>query len=168
MTDLDELAFTTATIRDTDSVGPLDGDTVFRGVDYRFTRRAAEDPTRNDWGLWYDLDPIVPSTGFPMRAIGLFRADDSVRWTSFGCRAFTADADHRTMFKDFLRRLRNETATSAHWDALCLAHYPDDVLEEVRRDCVRLFLTRDSLLSLTAAERAKLDSLIATLTENGG
>ncbi len=86
-----------------------------------------------------------------------------------GSPALTDTADLRSQFRVFINRLIDETATYAHWDAFCVAHYRDQELEEVRRDCVRLFLNRETLSALTPTETDTLMSLADRLTlESGG
>ena len=148
-----------------DDDGPVRGETLFGDVPYAFQRRPHDDPTADKWGTWFDLTPIDANAGLPIRAIGYFRRPDSVRWTSFGSPQIKHGPELRGQFCEFLGRLLNETATYAHWDAFAVAHYADAVLEQVRIDCVRLFLKRDGIRKLTNSERGKLQSMIDRLHE---
>ena len=165
MTDIEELSFRPASNVITDDEGPLRGETLFCDVPYLFERRPHDDANANEWGTWFDLTPIDLDAGLPIRAIGYFRRPDSVRWTSFGSPAVKNGPELRDQFCGFLRRLLNETATFAHWNAFVVAHYSDDVLEQVRIECVRLFLERDGIRDLSNSERGKLDSMIERLHE---
>ena len=46
--------------------------------------------------------------------------------------------DYRKQFADFLDRLANAPVDAEEWSSFVILHYSDDVLEGVRRDCVRL------------------------------
>ncbi|WP_404304965.1 hypothetical protein [Neorhodopirellula lusitana] len=168
MTNTPDIPFDSATVLELDAIGPLAGTTTFAGVNYVFTRRESESETENEWGTWFDLWPVDPDTGFTFRAIGNFRDNFNVRWTAFGCPDFTSTTDYTALFTDFLHRLNAGTATYAHWQALCVAHYRDDKLERVRRDCVRHFLHHETLDSLTDVDRDMIKRLIADLTQDGG
>lgn len=166
---IEELSYQPAITVVRDDDGPVSGQTTFCGVEYSFSRRPDDYPGANEWGDWYDLIPIDAGTGLPMRAMGHFRSPDSVRWTSMGSPALTNTVEVRLQFRGFITRLIDETATNAHWDSFCVAHYRDDVVEEVRRECVRLFLNRETLSGLGLSDIEKLKSLANRLTvESGG
>ena len=84
MTDIEDLAFRPASNVVTDDDGPVRGHTLFADVPYTFERRLEDDPQANSWGIWFDLLPLDATMGLPIRAMGLFRGTNSVRWTSFG------------------------------------------------------------------------------------
>ena len=46
--------------------------------------------------------------------------------------------DYREQFADFLDRLADAPVDDDEWSSFVIFHYSDDVLESVRRDCVRL------------------------------
>lgn len=162
--EIDDLAYRPASNVVVDSDGPLRGNTIFCDVPYTFQRKPHEDPIANLWGMWFDLIPVDGHLGLPMRAIGRFRETSSVRWTSFGSPILIHGPDIRERYAGFLERLANGTATYALWEAFNVAHYySDDRLEQVRIECVRLFLARGGIRDLTIAERVKLASMIERL-----
>lgn len=164
---IEDLSYQPATNVVCDDDGPLSGQTMFCGVSYTFLRRQDDHPNANNWGDWYDLYPVVLGSGLPMRAMAHFRSADSVRWTSMGSPILKDTTDLRSIFCEFISRLIAGTATYAHWDAFCVAHYRDPILEQVRRDCVRLFMKRDTLSALTPTEVDTFMSLLKRLKEGG-
>ena len=168
MSDQVNITYTSATVSARDSNGPISGTSLFREVPYRFSRCLDSPPNGVDAHEWFDLEPIDPTTGLDILAIGRFREDDAVSWNSFGSPSLNSQSNNRQLFIEFLNRLVAETATRAHYDAFCVAHYIDDELELVRRDCVRLFLDRESMYPLSDHERGTLKRLTDTLLKNGG
>ena len=138
---------------------PRAGTATFRGVPYDF-RPSTFVPTWVPRGLLCDLNAIDPKKGLPMLAEGEFRrASDErfeVRWTSLGSPGLPRAPDIRTMFAGFLQQLANGTATGALWDAFVVEHYPDELLEDTRRACVRMLGGRGALSPLRPAEQAQL------------
>jgi hypothetical protein len=49
----------------------------------------------------------------------------------------------RMEFADFLDRLVNENATRDDWRRSVVAHYADEGLERIRRDLVRIAISRE-------------------------
>ena len=168
MTDKVTFTYTPATISARDSNGPISGTALFRDVPYRFFRCLDSPPSGVGSHEWFVLEPVDPNTGLEMMAVGRFRADDAVWWNSFGSPTLNNQSDNRQMFIEFLNRLVAETATRAHYDAFCIAHYADNELEHVRRECVRLFLDRESIYPLDNHERGTLKRLTDTLSKNVG
>jgi hypothetical protein len=52
------------------------------------------------------------------------------------------DLEWRTLFVDLLVRLARGEVESWQWNELAVAHYSDETLERVRRDCVRLSIQK--------------------------
>jgi hypothetical protein len=46
--------------------------------------------------------------------------------------------DYRLQFADFLDRLADGPVGAEEWLSFVVTHYPDEFLEEIRRQCVRL------------------------------
>jgi hypothetical protein len=105
--------------------------------------------------------------GLPMLALAEFRSDPDrgliVRWTSLGSPGLAGDVRSRTLFAEFLVRLAEGSATLAHWDAFIVEHYPDILVEDIRRACVRMFLHRTALGPLGEAERVQLHAWATAL-----
>ncbi len=69
----------------------------------------------------------------------------------------------RLAFADFLDRLAVGRASPEEWESLAVAHYGDEVLEDVRRRCVRLAIGSSSWGDWTASEREGFRALAAEL-----
>jgi hypothetical protein len=74
-----------------------------------------------------------------------------------------APADSRLRFADFLDRLAADCASAEEWQAHAVAHYGDELLEDVRRRCVRLAVNAANWGKWSAHERDGFRSLAAEL-----
>lgn len=68
----------------------------------------------------------------------------------------------RELMVAFLERFVNGEVDLARWDALVVNHYVDEVLERVRRECVRLRMGNESM-QWSAEERARILACIREL-----
>jgi hypothetical protein len=75
-------------------------------------------------------------------------------------------AQWRAKFAEFLDRLARGSATRSHWEEFVITQYPDELLEGIRRDCVRLLLGRGANESPTEPERQQLRSWSLRLRES--
>lgn len=144
----------------------------FRGERYAFRQNTTSRLRHFAKGVLCDLDPLDSTRGLQMIADGTFRQKGSavggveVFWNSFGSPGLSSDRAIRTRFAEFLEGLATGAATRAHWDAFVVEHYRDDTVEEIRRDCVRLFRAEDEhwLKRIrTNAEAAQLLNWAASL-----
>ncbi|MBI1325071.1 hypothetical protein GC170_18050 [bacterium] len=71
--------------------------------------------------------------------------------------------DPRLKFADFLVRLAADDVCSEEWQALVVAHYGDEVLENVRRRCVQLAIGASTWGDWSVSEREGFRSLAAEL-----
>jgi hypothetical protein len=62
----------------------------------------------------------------------------------------------RLAFAEFLRRLAAGRAKPIEWSRFILVHYPDDGLESIRREIVRLAIGRDGGVQWSDSECAAL------------
>jgi hypothetical protein len=69
----------------------------------------------------------------------------------------------RLTFADFLDRLALGQASLGEWQSLAVAHYGDEVLEDVRRRCVRLANGASSWGDWSASEREGFRALATEL-----
>ncbi|HEY2882127.1 MAG TPA: hypothetical protein VGJ15_06825 [Pirellulales bacterium] len=72
----------------------------------------------------------------------------------------------RTEFADFLRRLAAGTFTSTEWKRLIVTQYPDEFLEDIRRQVVRLNIQRDGGKEWSDSEIAALQTLSRELKKS--
>ena len=102
MSDQVNITYTSATVSARDSNGPISGTSLFREVPYRFSRCLDSPPNGVDAHEWFDLEPIDPTTGLDILAIGRFREDDAVSWNSFGSPSLNSQSNNRQLFIEFL------------------------------------------------------------------
>jgi hypothetical protein len=62
----------------------------------------------------------------------------------------------RQSFADFLDRLSTGTQDRDDWREYAVNHYHDEMLEQIRRDCVRLAIEPGESFPRTDAHRAQL------------
>jgi hypothetical protein len=74
-----------------------------------------------------------------------------------------ADPDLRFAFAELLDRLALGQATAEEWQTLAVAHYGDEVLEDVRRRCVRLAIDSLAWGDWSTSEREGFHSLATEL-----
>lgn len=71
----------------------------------------------------------------------------------------------RLTFADFLDRLALGQASPEEWRSRAVAHYGDEVLEDVRRRCVRLAIGSSSWGDWSASEREGFRALATELRQ---
>jgi len=149
-----ELGFEPVVRVDEEDRTPISGEAMFVGVPYTFYRiplpPGLEDSPPPD--ACFELRPIDSERGPVMRALGRFRKSThprsqmstrggmehlAVHWTELGPVGLDP-GNLRLQFADFLDRLTNGTATAARWSAFAVNHYRDELVENIRRDCIHL------------------------------
>ena len=68
------------------------------------------------------------------------------------------DLDRRRAFADFLDDLALGNFDTGQWQTYAVAHYFDELLEETRRQCVRLSIQVQNRSSWSEAEKAQLSA----------
>lgn len=76
------------------------------------------------------------------------------------------DGVQRIEFAAFLRRLSAGAIGCLEWNRFLTVHYPDELLEEVRRNVVRLSIERGATLTWSDSEREVLQHYSRLLREN--
>jgi hypothetical protein len=71
--------------------------------------------------------------------------------------------DARLTFAHFLDRLALGQASAEEWQSLVVEHYRDEVLEDVRRRCVRLAIGSSTWGDWSASEREGFQALASEL-----
>ena len=74
-----------------------------------------------------------------------------------------AGPDARLAFADFLDRLALDLASEEEWTSRVVEHYGDEVLEDVRRRCVRLAIASSAWGEWSESEREGFRALASEL-----
>ncbi|MEM6473819.1 MAG: hypothetical protein AAF802_29960 [Planctomycetota bacterium] len=161
MTQVDDVLFTQMSKVRRDERGVVCGETVFGGVAYDFERLDDNDTVHAD-ARQYRLTPVDDSHGPVIISGARFRDGERVHWFTFYAPELKDRHSSRERFAGFLDRVRDQTATTAHWCGFCITHYADTELESIRSRCVDMFMDRGDMEALSDDER---DTLLAWSNE---